>query len=108
MPEPLAQHVLMFWSDGLRPQSFSGHRTGTAIRAAHGAGHGYHRDRAEMMTGFAGAGAGVRAGVVPLLPLKYVAPFIAVLLDVRLPGRRRCFAPRPAGFTDRNKHDAPS
>ena len=65
---------------------FSGDRTGTAIRAAHGAGHGYHPDMPEMMTGFVAAGAAVRAGaVVPLLPLQHLAPFIAALLDVRLP-----------------------
>jgi hypothetical protein len=39
-----------------------------------------------MMRGFIASGAGVRAGaVVPLLPLEYMAPFIAELLAVDLP-----------------------
>ena len=59
---------------------------GPAVRAAHGAGHGYHPDVPDMTTGFVASGAGVRSGaVVPLLPLENVAPFVAALLGLALP-----------------------
>lgn len=59
---------------------------GLAVRAIHGAGHGYHPEVPDMTTGFVAAGAGVRAGtVVPLLPLENVAPFVAALLGITLP-----------------------
>ena len=56
------------------------------IRAAHGAGHGYHPELQEMMTSFVAAGAGVRPGtVVPMLPLQHVAAFVAALLGIDMP-----------------------
>lgn len=65
---------------------FSSEREGTPIRAAHGAGHGYHPELQEMMTGFVAAGAGVRPGtVVPMLPLEHVAAFVAALLRIDMP-----------------------
>lgn len=65
---------------------FSPDREGPAIQAAHGAGHGYHPDLGDMMTGFVAAGAGIRKGaVVPLLPMQHVAPLVAALLDLDLP-----------------------
>jgi len=65
---------------------FSAAREGPSTQAAHGAGHGYHPDTPDMMTGFVAAGAGVRSGaVVPLFPIEHIAPFIAALLGVELP-----------------------
>jgi predicted AlkP superfamily pyrophosphatase or phosphodiesterase len=65
---------------------FSPERVGSPIQAAHGAGHGYHPDLKEMLTGFVAAGPGVRPGaVVPMLPLEYIAPFIASLLGLAMP-----------------------
>ena len=62
---------------------FSSDRSGVAVQAAHGAGHGYLPTLDDMMTGFVAAGAGVRDGaVVPLLPLEHVAPFVAALLGL--------------------------
>lgn len=65
---------------------FVGAAEGPAVRAAHGAGHGYHPDVPDMTTGFVAAGAGVRSGaVVPLLPLENVAPVVAALLAFSMP-----------------------
>ncbi len=65
---------------------FSPDGEGPPTQAAHGAGHGYHPDVPDMMTGFIAAGAGIRAGaVVPLLPMQHVAPLVAALLDLDLP-----------------------
>jgi predicted AlkP superfamily pyrophosphatase or phosphodiesterase len=62
---------------------FSPDRTGAAVQAAHGAGHGYHPDVPDMRTGFLASGAGIRTGaVVPMLPLEDVAPLIAALLGL--------------------------
>lgn len=65
---------------------FSPDGEGAPTQAAHGAGHGYHPDMPDMLTGFLAAGGGVRRGaVVPLMPVQHVAPFIAALLDLDLP-----------------------
>lgn len=65
---------------------FSHDRNGDPIQAAHGAGHGFHPEMREMLTGFIAAGAGVRPrAVVPMLPIEHIAPFIAALLDLDLP-----------------------
>lgn len=65
---------------------FSPDREGASTQAAHGAGHGYHPDVADMMTGFIAAGAGIRAGaVVPMMPMQHVAPLVASLLGLDLP-----------------------
>lgn len=59
---------------------------GAAVRAAHGAGHGYHPELPEMATGFVAAGAGIRPGaVIPMLPLEHIAPMVAALLGLYLP-----------------------
>ena len=60
--------------------------SGAAVRAAHGAGHGYHPELPEMATGFVAAGAGIRPGaVIPMLPLEHIAPMVAALLGLDLP-----------------------
>jgi predicted AlkP superfamily pyrophosphatase or phosphodiesterase len=65
---------------------FSPDREGRSIHAARGAGHGYHPDLPDMMTGFVAAGAGIRGGaVIPLMPLEHIAPLVAALLDLDLP-----------------------
>lgn len=65
---------------------FSPDREGPPVQAAHGAGHGYHPDMPDMMTGFVAAGAGIRAGaVVPMFPMQHVAPLVAALLGLDMP-----------------------
>ncbi len=65
---------------------FSADREGASTQVAHGAGHGYHPDMPDMMTGFIAAGAGIRAGaVIPLLPMQHVAPLVGKLLGLDLP-----------------------
>ncbi len=64
---------------------FSAAREGESAQVAHGAGHGYHPEMPDMMTGFLAAGAGIRAGaVIPLLPMQHVAPLVAKLLGLEL------------------------
>lgn len=65
---------------------FSPDREGPSTQAAHGAGHGFHPDLADMTTGFVAAGAGIRSGaVIPLLPMQHVAPLVTALLGLDLP-----------------------
>lgn len=60
--------------------------SGAAIRAAHGAGHGYHPELPDMATGFVAAGAGIRPGaVIPMLPVEHIASIVAALLRLDLP-----------------------
>lgn len=65
-----------------------------AIRPTEGASHGYLPDIPEMYTGFVAWGAGIEPGAsVSMMGLEQIAPLVATLLDLELPGVE---APAPA------------
>ena len=56
------------------------------LTPAHGGQHGYRMQTADIFTGLAAAGPGIRRGArVVELPMQDIAPLVAHLLEVRLP-----------------------
>ena len=67
--------------------TFSADIDGPALKAARGGAHGYYPDFAEIRTGFIAAGAGIaHHGPIDRLRLEDVAPTVAALLGIPLPG----------------------
>lgn len=65
--------------------TFSGAKTGEAMKAANGGAHGYYPDFREIQTGFVAGGAGLGKRItVPVIGLEDIAPLIAKLLGIKL------------------------